>query len=230
MAERSATGPSAETDPPGVVVTLDVRGWDCLVVGGGPVGTRRALALAAAGATVRVVAPQGTPALQRAAEAGTLSWERRAVEHDDAAGARLVVTATDVPDVNAAVAARAEGALVSRADDAAASGLTFPAVRRRGPVRVAVDTGGRAPAVAAWAAGRVDDALDGALGLDAAGLELLVELVEELRSGGTGVTPAGGDWRSALARTMLDAVLLDLIRTGRRTEAKDRLQACLSSS
>ena len=102
-------------------------------------------------------------------------------------------------------------------------------------------TGGGAPAVARWAASRLDEGLDALLGLDAEGLTLLVEVFAEVRAelrlaaaeasqapdpGGVG----GGsrmeliDWRSAL-----DGSILDLIHRGRRAEAKERLLACLSS-
>jgi precorrin-2 dehydrogenase/sirohydrochlorin ferrochelatase len=71
-------------------------------------------------------------------------------------------------------------------------------------------------------------------GLLAAGAEVhgpeLVELAEllaaaraELRA--TGRSTEDVDWRPAL-----DWGMLDLIRSGRRTEAKERLEACLSSS
>jgi siroheme synthase-like protein len=213
------------------VVGLDVAGWPCVVVGAGTVGTRRARTLAGAGAEVTVVAPMASDEVRSLAAAGRLRWEARRLEVEDLAGARLVVAAADDAATNTLAAEGAPSeALVSRADRAAAGHLTFPPLVRRGPVAVAVASGGRAPAVSAWVADRLDAAIDGAIGLDADGLALLVDLVAEVRSDGTAVTPGPGDWRSALARTMLDDVLLDLIRAGRRDQAKDRLLACLSSS
>jgi siroheme synthase (precorrin-2 oxidase/ferrochelatase) len=107
---------------------------------------------------------------------------------------------------------------------------------------VAVSTGGAAPAVARLLAAVLDEQLDTALGLDLDDLSTLVEVVEEVRAqlgeqsyagwaqvdgtaGDEGVTPGPLDWRSAL-----DGSILDLIRQGRRAEAKERLLACLSSS
>jgi hypothetical protein len=54
-------------------------------------------------------------------------------------------------------------------------------------------------------------------------LELLSEARERLRArGGSSETV---DWKRAL-----DSGMLDLIRVGRRAEAKELLEACLSSS
>jgi hypothetical protein len=88
---------------------------------------------------------------------------------------------------------------------------------------------------------RVEDLQErgfGVVGLDAAGRALLSELLGEIRRETAPSSEAmaahperqGVDWRTNLDRTMLDPVIWDLIRTGRRAEAKERLQACLSSS
>jgi siroheme synthase-like protein len=225
-------------------VQLDVRGRRCVVVGAGPVGARRAATLVEAGAAVEVVAPRVSPPVRALAEQLAIVVHQRGFEPTDLDGALLVVAATGVEAVDEAVsmAAAPRGVLVNRADRAGRGNLTFPAVVRRGPVRVAVSTGGAAPAVARLLAAVLDEQLDTVLGLDLDDLSTLVEVVEEVRAqlgeqsyagptqvDGTardeGVTPGPLDWRSAL-----DASILDLIRQGRRAEAKERLLACLSSS
>lgn len=225
-------------------VQLDVRGRRCVVVGAGPVGARRAATLVEARAAVEVVALQVAPSVRALAEQLTVVVHQRGFAPADLDGALLVVAATGVAAVDEAVslAAAERGVLVNRADRAGEGDLAFPAVLRRGPVRVAVSTGGAAPAVARLVATLLDEHLDTALGLDGDELSALVEVVEEVRArlevqsyggsaqvartgGDEGVTPALLDWRSAL-----DASILDLIRQGRRAEAKERLLACLSSS
>lgn len=222
-------------------VLLHLSDRPCLVVGGGPVAARRTRALLDAGARVTVVAPDLDPALEELAGAGSVRVERREFRSEDLeAGPRpaLVVTATGDSEVDRAVgdAAAARGVLVNRADDAASGDLSFPAVVRRGPVTVAVGSGGRAPAVSRWLAQVLEDRLDDLLGLGPEGYEVLVDLVEEVRSElrdrrsptereGTGVTAGPLNWRAAL-----DGSILELIDQGRRAEAKERLLACLSSS
>ncbi|HEY1733871.1 MAG TPA: NAD(P)-dependent oxidoreductase, partial [Acidimicrobiales bacterium] len=112
-------------------VVLRVEGRPCLVVGGGPVAARKAAGLLGCGAVVTLVAPRVDPSVDalrpgpagagaRSPTAGALTVERRPYRHGEAAGFQLVVTATGLPAVDAAVAedATAAGIWVNSADDA----------------------------------------------------------------------------------------------------------------
>ncbi|MEM9040517.1 MAG: NAD(P)-dependent oxidoreductase [Actinomycetota bacterium] len=132
---------------PGLPAVLDVVGRRCVVVGAGAGGRRKIDALVAAGADVTVIDPVGAGETQ----ASAVAVIARPWEPGDLQGADLVVIATDVPDVNDAVAVEAEsvGAQVLRSDGAGDGDVTLPAVAQRASVRVAVDTGGGSPAMAA---------------------------------------------------------------------------------
>jgi siroheme synthase-like protein len=200
-----------------------------VVVGAGRTGARRARTLLDGGAQVVVVAPQVDPSLEPLVAAGGLRILRRPFEEQDLQGAVLVVAATGVRAVDERVGAVAGtlGIPVNRADDATRGDLAFPSVVHREPVSIAVSTAGRSPVAARWIAGVVGDGMDELIGLEPAGYELLVEVIEavrgRLREAGTGVTSP--DWRRALDRS-----ILALINQGRVAEAKERLLACLSSS
>ena len=215
-----------------MLLDLDVRGWPCLVVGAGPIGTRRALRLAAAGARVVVVAPEATDDVEIAHAEGRLVWFARPFEDADAAEVRLLVTASGSPTVDdAAAAAVPSGALVSRSADAARSDVAFPAVAVEDGIVVTVATPDRVPGLSRWYAERLAGAVDDLAGLDSAGRVLLAGLLAEVRAGlPERSAPGGVDWRLGLDRSMLDPILLDLVRRGLRAEAKERLLACLSSS
>jgi precorrin-2 dehydrogenase/sirohydrochlorin ferrochelatase len=132
--------------PVSLAAILDLHGAPALVVGGGAVGLRRARTLLEAGLRVTVVAPE-----PHADFAGVpVQVERRPYAPDDVRGMRVVVVATDNAEVNDSVTAdaRAEGALVNHAGDAARGDLRFPAVIRRGAVQVAVSTGRELPMLA----------------------------------------------------------------------------------
>jgi siroheme synthase-like protein len=74
----------------------------------------------------------------------------RPFEAGDVTGRRLVVTATGVREVDAAVhaAATAAGIWVNSADDPDRCTFILPSVLRRGPVIVSVSTSGASPALA----------------------------------------------------------------------------------
>jgi precorrin-2 dehydrogenase len=128
-------------------VYLDLSGAPVLVVGAGPVAARKVEGLAAAGARVRVVAPEVSPALDRAHVA---ELRERRFEPADLDGVRLVVTATGDRDLDAlvAAAATAAGLWVNAADQPADCTFILPAIARNGPLAVAVTTGGASPALA----------------------------------------------------------------------------------
>ncbi|WP_117000276.1 precorrin-2 dehydrogenase/sirohydrochlorin ferrochelatase family protein [Desertimonas flava] len=135
----------------GYPIVLDLHGVDVLVVGAGPVAARKVAGLAAAGAVVRVIAPDVSAAMDAEVVAGnvaTLSRRRYAVA--DVAGARLVVAATGDEAVDAAVAAdaTAAGVWVNAADQRGDCSFILPAIARRGPLSIAVSTDGTSPALA----------------------------------------------------------------------------------
>ncbi|GGO16726.1 uroporphyrinogen-III C-methyltransferase [Microbispora bryophytorum] len=123
---------------------LRLDGRRVLVVGGGHVAQRRIPALLDAGASVTLVSPSVTPALDDLIATGRVTWERRPYQVGDCDGAWLVHACTDHRDVNTAVAAEAEAKRIwcVRADDKDASAAWTPASGRVDEVGVAVTAGG----------------------------------------------------------------------------------------
>jgi len=127
-------------------LALRLDGRRVLVVGGGAVATRRMPALLAAGARVKVVSPELTPALRALADQQKIGWTPRHFETSDVDGAWLVQVAVDDPAAAAEVSAAAEERQVFcvRADDRDAATAWTPAVTRHGEITVAVtDSGDR---------------------------------------------------------------------------------------
>ncbi len=196
-------------------VALSVDGVRCLVVGGGRIAARKVAGLRACGAEVVVVAPEVVPALARTDDPGVtvLSRPYRAGE---AAGYRLVITATGDPDVDGAVSsdARAAGTWVNSADDIGNCTFILPAVHRDGPVTVAVSTSGTSPALAGWLRDQMAAALAPALGSLS---RLLAEARSELHAVGTSTEAV--DWR-----TILDGPVPELVAAGDTDAARERLR------
>ena len=154
-----------------VPVSLDVAGRRVLVVGTGPAARRRAAALTDAGAVVTHVDASDYRA-------------------GDAAEYFLVLVDAG-PDLNRAVFedADAAGVWCNAADDPAHCSFLVPAVVRRGPVTVAVSTGGASPALASW----LRRELEAAVGPEFA--DVALRLAEERRRiHAAGGSTEGIDW------------------------------------
>jgi siroheme synthase-like protein len=205
---------------------VDLGDQPVLVVGGGEVATRKVMGLLAAGAVVTVASPVLSGPLAELAGAGRVWWRQGPYgalgSADGGRPWRLVVAATDDPRTNARAAADAEAAGIwaNDASDPRGGRVATPAVWNDGDLTIAVATGGVHPVAARWCADRAGELV----GRDVA---RALALVEDLRradvaSGGLGRRP---DWRCAV-----DSGMLEAIRAGQLAEAKERLEACLSSS
>lgn len=128
------------TDAPTYPSGLRLAGRLVVVVGGGQVAQRRLPGLIAAGADVRVVSPEATPAIEGMVGSREVTWVRRAFEPADLDGAWYVIAATDQPAVNEQVAAEADRrhTFCVRSDDAEGGSAWTPAVGRHGEVTIAV--------------------------------------------------------------------------------------------
>lgn len=157
-------------------IMLDLRDAPVLVVGAGRVAGRKIEGLLRAHADVTVVAPSVGAEVQDLA----VHVVARRFESADLDKVKLVITATDDPAVNAAVAAEAtaRGIWVNSADDPANCTFALPAVARHGAVTIAVGTGGSSPALASHLRGELEKwlveigAADAALTLSAQRAEL----------------------------------------------------------
>ena len=206
----------------GYPVNLLVAGRRCVVIGAGRIAARKIESLLEAGAHVHVVAPEIGDEVAAWRDAGRLEVSDRPFTETDLEGAWLVTVATDDPTTSAAVFAAAEGRRLwcNAADDPANCSFTLMSVVRQGDLVVSIGTGGRSPALATY----LKDHVATEMGPEWAELlELLSEARERVR--GAGQSSETVDWRRAL-----DSGMLELIRAGRRAEAKELLEACLSSS
>jgi len=135
-------------------IMLDLTGVGVLVVGGGRIALRKIEGLLTVGADVTVVAPVVDDDIRELA----VRVVDRVYEIGDLDAVRLVITATDEPAVNAAVAAdaTARGIWVNSADDPSNCSFTLPAIARDGAVTIAVGTSGTSPALASHLRGELE--------------------------------------------------------------------------
>ncbi len=127
-----------------------------VVIGGGSVGTRKALALVESGAQVRVVSPVVSSELEDAARLHQIILLRETYRREHLERATLVIAATDSREVNAQIAvdANASGMLVNISDYPDEGNFHTMALHRSGEVTIAVSSGG-----VPGAAARIRDAI-----------------------------------------------------------------------
>ena len=147
-------------------VFLRVRERKVLVVGGTPRAAAKLALLAAAGARIVVVAPDVCGEIAARAADGRIRHERRLFEPFDVADCAIVIAATGLLPVDAAVAeaARRAGVPVNVIDNAELSTFITPAIVDRDPITVAISSGGASPALARELRSRIEQMLPSRLG------------------------------------------------------------------
>jgi uroporphyrin-III C-methyltransferase/precorrin-2 dehydrogenase/sirohydrochlorin ferrochelatase len=200
----------------------DLRGRRVLVVGGGAVARRKLEPLLAAGAKVVVGAPWLDDSVRHLVEAGR-------IEHlpgDFAAqwldGAWLVVAATDDQVVNRAVAAAAQERRVwaNVVDDLELSSYQSPARIERGPLQIAISSGGGAPMLARHLREKLETELDESLA------ELATLLLRERRR--VRIRHPRLSERRRFFETLLKGPVAERFRAGDADGARQAFEAALA--
>jgi len=147
-------------------IFLKLQGRDCLLVGAGTVALEKVGSLLKTGLKLRVVAPEARGEIKDLAAAGDLEWVQRMVQPADLDGMFLVIAATDVPEVNAAVyrAAVERNIPCNSVDDIPNCDFYFGSVAKRGDLQIAISTAGESPALAQRLRREIDEQLPEDLG------------------------------------------------------------------
>lgn len=128
----------------------DLTGRRCVVIGGGAVAQRKVLTLLRYGAEVTVVSPSVTRQLAGYARQGRIRHVARRFRPADLRGAWLAYASTDDQRINERVfrTATRQRLFANVVDQPALCSFIAPALVRRGPLTVAVSTGGASPSLA----------------------------------------------------------------------------------
>ncbi len=202
-------------------VFADLHGRRCLVVGGGVIAQRKVTALMRCGAHVSVISPTVTPQLAAYARAGRIRYLPRAFRPRDLARVWLVIAATDDHAVNRLVAqaARAQRVFVNVVDTPQHCSFIAPAIFRRGPLSIAVSTGGASPTLAK----RLRTELGRRIGPSYA---QMLSLLISLRPAAHRQLPTSTDRKRYFAQLVSGRVFA-LMRAGRRRAAHDEARRVL---
>ncbi len=131
-------------------VYLNLTGRRCVIIGGGGVAEGKIARLLDSGAEICVISPDATPGIRRFAADGALHWEQRHYRPGDLEGAFIAIAATNVREVNRRIFEEAEtrGVMLNAVDDPPNCSFIAPSIVQRGPVTLAISTGGVSPALA----------------------------------------------------------------------------------
>jgi len=195
---------------------LELRGHPCVVIGGGEVAERKVTTLLDAGARVTVVSPTLTAALAALADTHEIVHLPRLYRRGDLAGCWLAYAATGDEAVHAEIAAEAAAARVflNVVDRPRLCSFIVPAIVTRGPVAIAVSTGGASPALAKRLAADLSESVGPEWGLAAV-------VLGTLRARLTGGDVAA---RGRIFAALADTPLLTALRDGNAA----RIDALLS--
>jgi precorrin-2 dehydrogenase/sirohydrochlorin ferrochelatase len=196
---------------------LDIKGKNCLVVGGGQVAQRKARSLLNAGARVTVVAPSLTKGLQGLSKSGTVRHLARTYQCRDLKGKQLVFAASSDEQVNRRVATEAKqrGILVNVVDAPAYCNFIVPSVVNQGDLTIAISTGGRSPALAK----KIRRELQNQFGREYA---IWLDILGRLRARILTLGRASAINKSVFT-SLVEAPFLDLIKEGTGKEIDDLL-------
>ena len=204
-------------------IFVDLKGVDCLVAGGGELAARKVRTLLAAGAAVRVVAPELSSGLRALVDERRVVHLARRFTPRDLDGARLAIAATGAPETNAAIAeaAAARAVLVNVVDTPALCTFVMPSILDRSPLVAAISSGGAAPVLARLARSRLETVLPESLGPLA---RLAGEMREEVRARISEPRGRRRFWEGALV-----GAPARLASAGRTGEALEALRSALAA-
>lgn len=145
---------------------LKLQDKSCLVVGGGEVAARKITLLSNAGARITVVAKAFKDSVADQQQRMNLNLLHKAFNENDLTGMTLVVSATNDPQVNQAVAAAARQRQipVNVVDAPELCDFIFPAIIDRSPLIAAVSSGGASPVLARLLRARIESMIPAAYG------------------------------------------------------------------
>ncbi len=204
-------------------IFFDISGKSCLVAGGGAIAVRKTELLLKAKARVSVVAPEIDARILDMAANNMLECEAREFVSDDLDAVVCVIAATGSEAVNREISelAQARAIPVNVVDSPELCSFIMPSMIDRGPVQIAVSTGGVSPVLARMLRAKLETWLPGAYGE-------LARLAEECRDLVKQALP-DVDARRRFWEVVLEGKVAELVFSGRYADAKALLLQQLES-
>ena len=200
-------------------INLDIDGKPCVVIGGGEVALRKIRGLLAAGARVKVIAPEVCAEVEELARRGEITLTRENFSEDMLGDELILIAATDNPEVNRR-AACAKNILVNVVEGAGGN-FNVPSTIRRGELLLTISTGANSPAFSKFIRQMLEAELDENFG---AGLEIISRWRRELKRRLPNHTQRKIFWQMVLTQETWQ-----LLKQGQLNELEERINHALES-
>ena len=203
---------------------FDLKGQQCLIVGGGDVAYRKADLLVRAGAKLRVVSPEICDALNKLVEAVSGEYYQKRYDSTLLADMTLVISATDDVDINQQVSidARVNGLPVNVVDNAGLSNFIVPAIVDRSPIMIAVSSGGKSPILVRLLRGKIESMIPATYGLLC---DLVGRYRDQVKSRFSSIEQRRSFWE-----IVLQGPISEMVFAGKDEKAEDMLKEAIASS
>ena len=205
-------------------IFTNIRNQHCIIVGGGAVAARKADLFIKSHAKVTVISPELKQEMKHHLERGLIFWRKEIFSEElmnTLETPKLVISATDFQEVNIAVYeyCQKQGIPVNVADQTEYCDFILPGIVERGPITVAVSTGGRSPVLARLMKSQLETKIPHGYGKVG---EILGEYRNEVKQ--RIVEPNG---RKLFWEELLSGVFLDKAVQGKVDEARNILETKL---
>ena len=205
-------------------VSLNLDNKNCTVIGGGKIAFRKAETLLTCGAIVKVISPELNDSFNKLfASTSKISWIKDYYNSQYIEDVFLVIAATNNSLINNEIAkyCNERNILVNVIDDKEESNFIVNSFFSRGDLTISVSTKGKSPGLSA----KIKDQLKDIYGIE---YEYLVEILGEAR-----ILAKQNIRKEALRKefltNLLETDLLDLLRAGKKEDARERVNKCLLS-
>ena len=200
-------------------LNLDIKNKNCVVVGGGEVALRKIRGLLAAGANVKVIAPEVCAGVEELFQRGEISLIREKFSEELLGDEIILIAATDNPEVNER-AARA-GKLLVNVVEGTGGNFSVPSIIRRGELLLTISTGANSPAFSKF----LRQMLETELGENfVAGLEIISARRRELKKFLPNYTARKIFWQKILTQETWQ-----LLKEGRLDELEEKINNALEN-
>ena len=149
-------------------INLDIKNKNCVVIGGGEVALRKIRGLLAAGANVKVIAPEICAGVEELFKRGEISLLRKNFSEELISDEIILIAATNNPEVNQRAATA--GKFLVNVVEGAGGNFNVPSNIRRGELLLTISTGANSPAFAKFIRQMLELELEENFG---AGLEII---------------------------------------------------------